>query len=65
MQMIEHANKAWDVLYGIWDNDELINNLVLKLKNLLGIYFSDYQDLGWFKTLLNYGLRQFRKKINN
>ena len=47
------------------DNNELIKGIAMTVKNLLGIDFSDYQDLGWFKTLLNCCLKQFRKKVNN
>ena len=56
-QMVQHANVAWDILDEMWDDDELIKDIVMTVKNLLGIDFSDHQGLGWFKTLLNYCLR--------
>ena len=65
IQIVEHENVAWDILHGMWDNDELIKDIEKLVKNHLGVDFSDYQDLGWFKTSLNCGLRQFRKKVND
>ena len=49
----------------MWDNDELINDIMKLVKNHLGADLLDYQQLDWFKTLLNHYLRQFRKKFND
>ena len=57
IEMIENANIAWHILCRIQNNDQIISKLVPKIKNPLEIDFLDYQDLGWFKNLLSYGLR--------
>jgi len=32
MQMVQHVNVAWDILYGMWDNDKLIKDIAMTVK---------------------------------
>ena len=49
---------------GIFDDPKTFNNLIIKIKQNMGIDFKNYTLQGWFAGKLNCALRQHRKKFN-
>ena len=56
--------ETWMAQHGIFDDPKTFNNLIIKIKQNMGIDFKNYALHGCFAGKLNYVLRQCRKKFN-
>ena len=52
-------------IFGTWDDKLTMNKLIMKIKSMFGVDFSNCQKHGFVATLANCALRQMRKTIVN
>ena len=63
IEAIEFLHVLWPVLFGIFNDSAVINQLINSIKQEFGIDFQNFQNYSFLLNLLNYILRQTRKPI--